>query len=131
MGFDLPIFDLIRPLHIVNVHPDLVLDVTGQRDTAGANSGEHNASPELPVVQQLHGFVDEPHFCCYWFQLVQVDTLKEKQPPWELWGPDQQVVAQADPTLRGKGSLCDFLCSLYKSSQKSFSNIQSKLGPIF
>lgn len=80
MGLNLPILDLIRPLHIVNVHADLVLDVVGQLGAAGSNSREHDSSPELPLSQQLHGFVDEPNFCCYWFQLIQVDTLKEEQP---------------------------------------------------
>lgn len=80
MGFNLPILDLIRPLHIVNVHSDLVLDMMGQLGTAGSNSREHDSSPELPVIQQLHGFVDEPNFCRYWLQLIQVDTLKEEQP---------------------------------------------------
>lgn len=80
MGLNSPIFDLIRPLHIVNVHADLVLDVMGQLDTVGGNPGEHDSSPELPLIQQLHGLVDEPNLCCDWFHLVQVDTLKEEQP---------------------------------------------------
>ena len=80
MGFDLPILDLIRPLHIVDIHPDLVLDVMGQLDTARSNSSEHDPSPELPLIQQLHGLVDEQNLCCHWFQLVQVHTLKEEQP---------------------------------------------------
>lgn len=50
-GFSLPILDLIRPLHIVNIHPDLVLDVMGQLNTARSNSSEHDPSPELPLIQ--------------------------------------------------------------------------------
>lgn len=79
MGFNLRILDLICPLHIVDVHSDLVLDMMGQIDTARGNSGEHDTSPELPIIQQLHGLVDEPDFRGYWFQLVQVDTLMEEQ----------------------------------------------------
>lgn len=80
MGFHLPILDFICPLHVVNVHSDLVLDMVGQLNAAWSNSSEHNTSPELPLIQQLHGLVNKPDFCCYGFQLVQVDTLVEEQP---------------------------------------------------
>lgn len=76
--FSLPILDLICPLHIVNVHSDFVLDMMGQLDTAGSNSSKHDTSPELPLIQKLHGFVDKPNFCCHWVQLVQVDTLRKE-----------------------------------------------------
>lgn len=79
-GFNLPILDFICPLHIVNVHSDLVLDMRGQLNTARSNSSEHYTSPELSLIQQLHGLVDEPNFCCYRFKLVQVDTLMEEEP---------------------------------------------------
>lgn len=75
MGFYLPILDLIGPLDIVNVHSDLVLHVMGQLHTVRSEPCEHNPSPELPLIQQLHGLVDESDFCWNGLQLVQVDTL--------------------------------------------------------
>lgn len=80
MGFNLPILDLVRPLHIVDVHPDLILDVMGQLDTAWGDSRKHDPSPELPLIQQLHRLVDESSLCCDWFYLVQVHTLREERP---------------------------------------------------
>lgn len=75
----LRIFDLICPLHIVNVHSDLVFDMMGQFSTARSNSGEHDTSPELPLIQQLHGLIDELSLCRCCFEFVQIDTLMEKQ----------------------------------------------------
>lgn len=80
MGLNSPILNFICPLHIVNVHSDLVLDMMGKLHAARSDSSEHNPSPELPLIQQLHGLVDKPDFCCYRFELVQVDTLMEEQP---------------------------------------------------
>lgn len=79
-GFNLRILDFIRPLHIVNVHSDLVLDMRGQLSTVWSDPSEDDSSPELPLIQQLHGLVNEPDLSCYGFQLVQVDTLTEEQP---------------------------------------------------
>lgn len=93
MEFNLPILDLIGPLDVVNVHSDLVLNVMGQLGTARSDSCEHNPSPELPLIQQLHGLVDEPDFCWNGLQLVQVDTLTEGKTDVSLehWWPERQL----------------------------------------
>lgn len=81
LRFTLPILDLIGSLNIVNVHPDLVLYMVGQLHTIRSDSCEHDTSPELPLIQQLHGLVDEPDFCWDGLQLVQVDTLTDRRKP--------------------------------------------------
>lgn len=101
MRLNSPILNFICPLHIVNVHSDLVLDMMGKLHAARSDSSEHNTSPELPLIQQLHGLVDEPDFCCYRFELVQVDTLTEEEPSWELWWPRKHTAPKRDCPGRG------------------------------
>lgn len=76
----LPIFNLVCPLHIINVHADLVVYVGRQVSAAAMGDvRKHDSSPELLVVQKTHGLVDQPLLVSYWLQLVQVHTLKRKR----------------------------------------------------
>lgn len=110
MEFSLPILDLIGPLHVVNVHSDLVLNMMGQLHTARSDSCEHDTSPELPLIQQLHGLVDEADFCWNGLQLVQVDTLTERTTVslWHWW-PWRHVVVRSQTPLRGRNWLPELL----------------------
>lgn len=72
----LRVFDLIGPLHIVDVHADLVVEFSWQLGGVRRDVGEHNPRPELPVLQQHHGLVDQPFLCGDRLQFVQVHTLQ-------------------------------------------------------
>lgn len=72
----LPIFNFVSPLHIINVHADFVVDVWWQIGTVATDVGKHDSSPELLVIQEAHGLVDQSLFISYWLQLIQIDTLK-------------------------------------------------------
>lgn len=62
----LPIFNLVGPLHIINVHADLVVDFGRKLSAvAGGDIGEHDSSPESLVVQKPHGLIDQPLLICY------------------------------------------------------------------
>lgn len=75
-----PIFDLVRPLHIINVHSNFVVDIGRQVCAViTSNVRKHNPSPELLVVQKTHGLVDQAFLISNGLQLVQVHTLKTKQ----------------------------------------------------
>lgn len=80
----LPIFNLVRPLHIINVHTDLVVDFGRQLCTvARINIRKDDSGPESLVVQKPHGLIDQPLLICYWLQFVEVHTLRKEMP--ELW----------------------------------------------
>lgn len=77
----LPIFNLVRPLHVINVHTDLVVDFGRQLCTvAMINIRKHDSSPEFLVVQKPHGLIDQPLLICYWLQFVEVHTLRTETP---------------------------------------------------
>lgn len=62
----LPIFNLVRPLHIINVHTDLVVDFGRQLSAvADGDIGEHKSGPESLVVEKPHGLIDQPLLICY------------------------------------------------------------------
>ncbi len=71
----LRVFDLIGPLHVVDVHTDLVVEFGWQLRGDGVNIREDDPRPELPVLQQQHGLVDQPFLTGDWLQFVQVHTL--------------------------------------------------------
>lgn len=80
----LPILDLVRPLHIVNVHTDLVVDFGRQLCVvARINIRKHDSGPESLVVQKPNGLIDQLLLICYWLQFVEVHTLRKETP--ELW----------------------------------------------
>lgn len=66
----LRIFDLVCPLHVVDVHTDLVLELWGEIGGVGVDTSENDPGPELPVLQQHHGFVDHSLLTGNWLQLV-------------------------------------------------------------
>lgn len=90
------VFDLIGPLHIVDVHADLVVEFGRQLGGVGFDFWENNPSPELPVLQQQHGLVDHLLFCRDWLQFVQVHTLTHthKQRSAQLITSNQTDVEQ-------------------------------------
>lgn len=75
----LPIFNLVRPLHIINVHTDFVVNFGRQLcAVARINIRKHDSGPEPLVVQKPHGLIDQPLLVCYWLQFVEVHTLRKK-----------------------------------------------------
>lgn len=66
----LRIFDLVCPLHVVDVHTDLVLELWGEIGGVAVDTSEDDPGPELPVLQQHHGFVDHSLLTGNWLQLV-------------------------------------------------------------
>lgn len=75
----IPVFNLVRPLHIVNVHTDLVVDVGRQLSAvAMGDVRKHDSSPEPLVVQKTHGLIDQPLLISHWLQFVQVHALRGK-----------------------------------------------------
>lgn len=77
----LPVFNLIRPLHIINVHTDLVVDFGRQLCTvAMINIRKHDSGPEPLVAQKPHGLIDQPLLICYRLQFVKVHTLRKETP---------------------------------------------------
>lgn len=75
MCVSLRVFDLVGPLHVVDVHADLVVEFGGQLGGIGVKVQEHNPCPELPVLQQQHGLVDHSLLAGDRLQFVQVNTL--------------------------------------------------------
>ena len=76
----LPIFNLVRPLHIINVHADLIVDVGGQVSAVAAGDvRKYDSCPEFLVVQETHGLVDQSLLISHWLQFVQVHTLWERK----------------------------------------------------
>ncbi len=71
----LRVFDLIGPLYVVDVHADLVVEFGRQLGGVEVDVREDNPSPELPVLQQQHGLVDQSLLAGDWLQFVQVHTL--------------------------------------------------------
>lgn len=103
----LPIFNLVRPLHIINVHTDLVVDFGRQLCTvARINIRKDDPGPESLVVQKPHGLIDQPLLICYWLQFVEVHTLRKEMP--ELWyilfWPVHNSICSI--FLKGKMSVC-------------------------
>jgi len=90
----LRVFDLIGPLHIVDVHADLVVEFGRQLRGVGGDVREHNSRPELPVLQQHHGLVDQSLLAGDRLQFVQVHTLQHKHTHahihWEVRSCDLQ-----------------------------------------
>lgn len=74
-----PVFDLVSPLHIIDVHTDFVVDIGRQIcAVVTSNVRKHDPSPELLVIQKTHGLVDQAFLIGNWLQLVQVHTLKTR-----------------------------------------------------
>lgn len=72
-----PVFDLVSPLHVIDVHANFVVDIGRQVcAVVTSNVREHNPSPELLVIQETHGLVDQAFLVSNRLQLVQVHTLK-------------------------------------------------------
>lgn len=77
----LPIFNLVGPLHIINIHADLVVDFGRQLcAVARINIRKHDSGPEPLMVQKPHGLIDQPLLVCYWLQFVEVHTLRKETP---------------------------------------------------
>ena len=47
---DIPVFNLVGALNIVDVHADLVVDIGRKVSAVGLHVWEHDSRPELPVV---------------------------------------------------------------------------------
>lgn len=72
-----PVLDLVGAFHVVDVHADLVVDVGRELGAVGPDVREDDPGPELPVVQQPHGFVHQPLLVRHRLQLIQVHTLHQ------------------------------------------------------
>lgn len=114
----LPIFNLVRPLHIINVHTNLVVDFGRQLCTvARINIRKHDSSPESLVVQKPHGLIDQSLLICYWLQFVEVHTLRIETPElwyilfWPFHYDSIRSVHGLDIYVFKKESVC--LCTLY------------------
>lgn len=82
----LPVFNLICPLHIIDVHADLVVDVGRQVGAVGpVDVRKHNSGPEFLVVQETHGLVDQSLLISYRLQLVQVHTLERRKDVFDIF----------------------------------------------
>lgn len=71
----LRVFDFIGPLHVVDVHADLVVEFGRQLGGIGVDVWENDPRPKLPVLQQQHGLVDQSLLTGDRLQFVQVHTL--------------------------------------------------------
>lgn len=81
----LPVFNLVRPLHIIDVHTDLVVDFGRQLGAvARIDIGKHDSGPESLVVQKPHGLIDQPLFICYRLQFVEVHALRKRRGTFQL-----------------------------------------------
>ncbi len=79
---NLPIFNLVCALHIVDVHADLVIDVWGKFSAVGLNVQKHNSRPKFSVVQENHGLIHHFLLCAHRFKFIQVYTLWKKTAPF-------------------------------------------------
>lgn len=83
----LPIFDLVGPFHVVDVHADLVVDVGRQICAVAEHDvGKHYTRPELLVVKETHGLVDQSFLVGHRLQLVQVHTLGKQRQTERVYG---------------------------------------------
>lgn len=54
---DIPVFNFVCALNVINVHADLVADIRWEVGAVSLHFWEHDSRPEFPIIQKAHGLV--------------------------------------------------------------------------